>query len=166
MRGPPLTAPKEGAALACKPHRLGEGRALYVGAPKAGRGRASRWRTGRYAAGTSPRHAALDQRAPRPGRLCSTTLSRRASAAATTALAVRSRKDDSMDGIAVTASPATPRARAPVPSLPCGGGIVDGKGAGGTRAGAAVDRHARRRRPSTAGGTRATCCSGRPGDGG
>ena len=41
-----------------------------------------------------------------------------------------------MDGIAVTASPATPRARAPVPSLPCGGGTVDGKGAGGTRAGA------------------------------
>ena len=54
-----------------------------------------------------------------------------------------------MDGIAVTASPATPRARAPVPSLPCGGGTVDGKEAGGTRAG-------------TAGGTRATC---RPGDG-
>ena len=67
-----------------------------------------------------------------------------------------------MDGIAVTASPATPRARAPVPSLPCGGGTVDGKGAGGTRAGAAVDRHDRRRRPGAAGGTRATC---RPGDG-
>ena len=65
-----------------------------------------------------------------------------------------------MDGIAVTASPATPRARAPVPSLPCGGGTVDGKGAGGTRAGAAVAAVAGG--TGAAGGTRATC---RPGDG-
>ena len=38
MWGPPLAAPEGGAALACKPHRLGEGRAPHVGAPKAGRG--------------------------------------------------------------------------------------------------------------------------------
>jgi hypothetical protein len=73
-----------------------------------------------------------------------------------------------MGDVALTARPAAPRAREPILPLPGGNDIADGAEARVTPAGAAVDhrRHDHRRRPGTTAGTRATCCSGRPGDGG
>ena len=72
-----------------------------------------------------------------------------------------------MGDVALTARPAAPCARGPILSLLSGNDIVDGVEVRVTPADATVDhrRHDRRRRPGTTAGTRATCRSGRPGDG-